>query len=32
MNFFGDFEFTACSIKQFELFFSKMVKLDEKES
>ena len=23
---------TACSIKQFELFFSKMFKLDEKES
>ena len=23
---------TACSVKQFELFFSKMLKLDEKES
>ena len=23
---------TACSIKQLELFFSKMLKLDEKES
>ena len=29
---FWDFELMACSIKQFELLFSKVVKLDEKES
>ena len=32
MNFVRDFELTVCSIKQFELFSSKVVKLDEKES
>ena len=27
-----NFQVTACSIKRFELFFSKMLKLDEKVS
>ena len=31
-TFLRIFEFQSCSIKQFELIFSKMLKLDKKES